>query len=125
MSISYQDLRMHDSCQPVEECRNPGRRKQASKHKDQSDLAKTREYDWESKETEKIHHNRFCKAVKHADGLNERFAYVEFPFQIYWSRIQEAYHVGRNRKMDTEAAIEFLRHSRSRERLRTLEARHI
>ena len=73
----------------------------------------------ESKEEKKVHHKRFCKAVMHTDALNERFAYVEFPFQPYWSRKHQCYHVGRNNRIDTAAAIEFLRYSRARDKLRT------
>ena len=86
-------------------------------------MAEGREYDWEAKEEEKIHHDRFCKAVKHADGLNEWFAIVEFPFTPYWSRKHQCYHVGRDRRMEPVAAIKFLRYSRARDRRRNSNSR--
>jgi hypothetical protein len=120
MNIPYHNFLSYDSYRPAQECRNVGRRKQSSKHNHLSHMAESFEYDWEANEKEKTHHTRFCRAVRHADGLNERFAIVEFPFHPYWNRIHQCFHVGRNRRIDPNAAIEFLRDSRSRDRLTTL-----
>ena len=92
-------------------------RKRSFKHVHRSAMTAAWACSWESKEEEKVHHARFCEAVIHADELNEWYAYVEFPFQPYWSRKHQCYHVGRNKRIGTATAIEFLGYSRARARL--------
>ena len=118
MNIPYRDFYNDDSYLRPEKLRNIGRKKRPSKNNRRSDMAESWKYDWEAKERDKNHHERFCRAVRHADGLNERFAIVKFPFAPYRSALQQCYHVGRDRRIEPVAAIEFLRYSRARDRLR-------
>ena len=117
MSLPYQYLNGDDSYRTSQTRRDIVKRRRAYKDNRQSDMAEPWEYDWVAKERGKNHHERFCQAVRHADAVNERFAFVKFPFTPYWSSLQQCYHVGRNRRMEPVAAIKFLRYSRARDRL--------
>ena len=118
MSISYRDFSNGDLCRPPKKHRNIGRRNRSFSHNHRSGIAETWEYDWEAKEKGKNHHRHFCGAMKHADGLNEWFAIVEFPFTPYWSDKHQCYHVGRDKRMEPAEALKFLGYSRARDRLR-------
>ena len=117
MTLPYQHFDSDDAHLVPQRQRNIGRRKRSYENSRKSDILETWEYDWEASERGKKHHERFCQAVRHADAINERFAFVPFPFAPYWSSLKQCYHVGRNRRMEPAAAIKFLRYSRAREQL--------
>ena len=117
MTLPYQHFDSDDAHLVPQRQRSIGRRKRSYRNYRQSDILETWEYALEAKERGKNHHDHFCEAVKHADALNERFAFVPFPFTPYWSSLQQCYHVGRDKRMRPVAAIEFLRYSRARARL--------